>query len=595
MKYGPATGWIAEYYSTSSPNSRQAYSTDAINWTTRPTGVALGVFAASPTRSIATISGGFAYSTSGSDWIATRPLWTDLLVLTNSAPSGLKYLWGPGDASTAVVLYASTDGVSWPLFNGNFSVFGGSAGQTRAIEDNAGTIVVVGDSNRIASGTSLSALSPRTSNISGNLISVRWCGDRFLVGSNSGLLTGSTNGITWTSQTSPTGTTPIYEIVRKNGITALILLGNTFYTSTNNTTWTARVSPIQSNNLEFFKDKYYVFNTGNYAFSESLNEWSYISYSTQFSEANALNVSKQKNSYLVSLTNRPGGSFLETPDATSWNSFGPVFSTTTNVQIHSTLYENNNYVVTATVSGDPYGRIAWSTNGVTWTSRAFNTSTSNTLGRAAYFNNRFIFPVQSTSGVAGVHSIPQTNLNSSGYIDLGTSGNNMHTAKQVGSLVFLFASINQIFWTSPDGVSFTQRNLSAFSSQFADVAYGNGRYVLIQNTGPQDSVPLRYNVAISTDGRTWKPVASGIFPGNKIVFSAGKFIAGSSFNEMYSSVDGEKWEPLEVSGSFNASTNTVGMESRGQDFMAAFSNDGLLLEPKPSVVTIESLGEPTII
>ena len=150
-------------------------------------------------------------------------------------------------------LKSSTDGgVTWTARNANLG-----AVNINSVAYGNGIFVAVSNTNGITTSTDGITWTQRTSNVSGNLYSVRYLNGNFIAvgtGANGGAggITTSTDGITWTKRTTPgTGnSTDLRDVTYGNGYYYAVGMFNTTgngYYSANLTTWVGTNIPAGSN------------------------------------------------------------------------------------------------------------------------------------------------------------------------------------------------------------------------------------------------------------------------------------------------------------------------------------------------------------
>lgn len=105
--------------------------------------------------------------------------------------------------------------------------------------------------------------------------------------------------------------------------------------------------------------------------------------------------------------------------------------------------------------------------------------------------------------------------------------------------IYIMGSINGCIWSSSDGTNWTLRTIpkSNISSQCKDIAYGNGRFIVVGQNG---------YTWYSTDGINWTEVlAFGYTSTDKdfttICFGNGVFVASTIDSKLYYSTDGMSW------------------------------------------------------
>jgi hypothetical protein len=243
------------------------------------------------------------------------------------------------------------------------------------------------------------------------------------------------------------------------------------------------------------------------------------------------------------------------------------------------------------VAGGDGGKIAYSTDGVTWTPvvNAINGSNYSIIGSnysirgIAYGDGKFV-----VVGSQGTNS---------GRVAYSTDG---ATWTVVPSGIGLIVSIDGIAYGggkfvaggysgkmaySADGVTWTvvQNANTTFPSNnpIYGIAYGGGKFVAVGYAG---------KMAYSADGVTWTAIATTAFafsPGynnyniNGIAYDDGKFIAVGSGGKMAYSADGVTWTAV-TNTTFGSSDSIRGIAYGGGKFVAvgdggktAYSADGV--------------------
>lgn len=181
---------------------------------------------------------------------------------------------------------------------------------------------------------------------------------------------------------------------------------------------------------------------------------------------------------------------------------------------------------------------ATSGDGINWTVQS-GSPASTVSGSIAFGNNLFV--VSSQGGwTRDVWTSPDG-------INWTTHNNSLPpSAPYLGAMIFdgsQFVGVGGAgaIITSPDGVNWTEQT-SSVTTDFTDIAYGNGRYVAVGGWGVSS-----HPVVTSTDAVNWTAVPSAsVFNSswNSVAYGNGLFVAksyggGPSF--MYSS-DGENWQ-----------------------------------------------------
>ncbi len=123
--------------------------------------------------------------------------------------------------------------------------------------------------------------------------------------------------------------------------------------------------------------------------------------------------------------------------------------------------------------------------------------------------------------------------------------------------------VNGTYYTSPDGVTWTERTQSIITSAIVDVEWGNNRFVMLEETG---------KTAYSFDGITWYAgdnLASNTWV--KLSYGNGVFIAITTGSVAAQSNEGKHWKPRTISCS---DTNAIGygLTANGPRWIAAGLN-----------------------
>jgi hypothetical protein len=210
----------------------------------------------------------------------------------------------------------------------------------------------------------------------------------------------------------------------------------------------------------------------------------------------------------------------------SVTSSSPIF----NNGIYSVAYGNNRFVAGGNT------RIAYSTNGTTWTD---STGDTYLIVRSITYGTQFVAVGQDNSG---------------------------------GVIVY-----------SSNGASWTKVTTTSFGTSYIyDVAYGGGRYVAVGNNG---------KMASSTNGTSWTEVSGSTFGTSDIkgiTYGAGKFVAVGVSGKMAYSTNGTSWTAVSDS-TFSSTINgitfggTTGKEkfitvgnSSLSSYQISYSTDGVI-------------------
>jgi len=233
---------------------------------------------------------------------------------------------------------------------------------------------------------------------------------------------------------------------------------------------------------------------------------------------------------LTPVTTQPpsGGNF-------KWTSVNSTFGTTS---IQALAFGNNKFV-----AGGNSGKMATSTDGVTWVALADTTFGTNIINCIAYGNNKFVAGSNRGQIAYSPDGITWEAVANSTF---GTSGIRVIA---YGNGKFVAGGSNGKMATSTDGITWEAVANSTFGTDsIEDIAYGNGKFVAGGSNG-------NGKMAYSSDGAVWTPITlpantkfyEGIAYGNsKFVAGADSTEQGSSFQIIYSS-DGITWTTVSVS------------------------------------------------
>jgi hypothetical protein len=247
------------------------------------------------------------------------------------------------------------------------------------------------------------------------------------------------------------------------------------------------------------------------------------------------------------------GKMAYSSDGITWTAINTTLGTS---DINAIIYANNKFVAVGN------GGIATSTDGTTWTVAATTTvwGSSGGIKGIAYGNNRFVavgaqgrkaYSTDGTTWTRGTGGNPITDLNAIAY------GNNKFVAVGLNATLE-YSSDNGATWTEGSFISYTSTNA---------IIYANNKFVAGANGG---------NMAYSTDGVTWTAVSYSTFGETSIraiAYGNGKFVAGGERGKIATSTDGVTW----TAG--NIGDDTYGIAYGGGKFVAvgskiSYSTDG---------------------
>lgn len=231
------------------------------------------------------------------------------------------------------------------------------------------------------------------------------------------------------------------------------------------------------------------------------------------------------------------------------------------------------YNGTVFVAVSNLGKVATSSDGVTWTLRSVPTQANFTTGVFAAFVNGLFFVGGSGNSTSRLYSSPDgitwtertlafgaSNVAVTGIAYSGTryvavaalgyrsysdnltawtaAGQAPSDARGVafgsGTFVHTVASTAEVF-TSTDGITWTSRTLPGICGD--SIAFGAGRFVIVGAAGAMYQ---------STNGISWTAITSGTTSGlGRVVFGGGAFFVSSNASSFFSrSLDGITFESL---------------------------------------------------
>jgi len=259
------------------------------------------------------------------------------------------------------------------------------------------------------------------------------------------------------------------------------------------------------------------------------------------------------------------------------------FGTSTNgtSDIRKIVYGNGKFV-----AGGRDGKMAVSTDGITWTAVSDSTFGTSVITVIAYINDKFF--VCGSSGKIATSTdgetwtaVTQSVFGSSDDINAIAYGNGK----------FVVGGSKGKMATSTDGETWAAVSNSNFTSShnIRTIAYGNGKFVAGGGSG--GSLSGYGRMATSTDGETWTVVSSFNSNSeknwiNNITFCNGKFFV-SGYNDDYKllySTDGETWTAVSNSTFFGSYDINSIIYGNGK-FVAVYSGDNRTVGSKTATST----------
>ena len=215
-----------------------------------------------------------------------------------------------------------------------------------------------------------------------------------------------------------------------------------------------------------------------------------------------------------------GGNMTWTAVADS--TFGSGYSAPT---INAIAYGNNRFVAVG-----QNGKMAYSTNGITWTAAADSTIWDYTSGTST--------------------TIYKSSINAIAY-----GGGKFVAGDARGKMAY---SADGVSWTAVADSTFGTSNNAIYS-----IAYGGGRFVAVGQ-----------KVAYSNDGVTWTAVSgSGLGTAQAIAYGNGRFVAAFGIVDMAYSTDGVSWTAASING-FNIYSIAYGSDGYGGSRFVAGASSG---------------------
>ena len=450
------------------------------------------------------------------------------------------------------VMYASTDGVTWEAVDTTF----GNTTINRVIYGN-GTFVAIGDQGKIASSVDGYNWTARISGFgTSDIRSICYGNGKFVI-TGSGKVAYSTDGITWVLCTGISTSLNLIGCAYGNGVFIAATQGTTYLSSTNGITWSTQSSPARDTSCVTFCNGMFIAGFLNGRLSTSTNGTTWTTPAAALSSSTSvLSITYGLGLYVV--TGSPA--VLRTsPDLATWTSrsFGSsnvvnsmVFDSTANkfigVQNGGRLIISTNGTTWSsqlpgssvtgsfdiasgngvTIAVGSAGKLVSSTDGITWHARRSRFINSRIL-TATYGNGTFVVCGESGKISSSTDGIEWT------LRDAGFGSSQITQVKFLNGIFIAVGDLGNIA-TSPDGVVWTMRSTSTTLS-IRCISYGNGKYI----AGCTSGVML-----ISTDLDNWESYTNdnvGTNTINDIEFSKGLFVLGTS-SSIWTSTDGIKWD-----------------------------------------------------
>jgi len=207
--------------------------------------------------------------------------------------------------------------------------------------------------------------------------------------------------------------------------------------------------------------------------------------------------------------------------------------------LRSIAYGKDKFIV-----GGSEGQMAYSSDGLKWTAVSSSTFSKYAgIDAIAYGNNRFV-AVDSSANHNMAYSTDGVT-----WTAIGSS--NYEYVLEFGGGKFITGGYTGHLWYSTDGITWTvveNTTTSGGGEHIKGIAYGNNKFVAVGDQG---------SVATSPDGITWIVGRKEFITATAyIVYGGGKFIIWRNSKTEYST-DGTTWNTVDVSNIFSGSFGSI--------------------------------------
>ncbi|MFF2093341.1 immunoglobulin-like domain-containing protein, partial [Paenibacillus sp. NPDC058174] len=441
--------------------------------------------------------------------------------------------------------------------------------------------VAVGFPGTIVTSSDGTSWTNQTSGTTSQLNSIAYGNNMFVAVGATGTILTSSDGTSWTSRTSGIAAMLI-GVAYGNGMYVAVGETGTIVTSNDGVNWTSRTSGITDNlNGVTFGNNTYVAvgNSGKIVTSVNGTNWmSRTSNTTYHIRSIAYKVGKY-----VAVTQ--SGPVVLSSDGISWMQES---SGTTNAYF-SIIYANNTYVAVGNS-----GKIITSSDGTSWTSQTSGIASNQNLNGIAYGNSTYVAVgtsgniLTSSNGVNWTKQNKGTTMAIYGvayglgkYVAVGFSGESIASSDGVnwmsptkitsamlnsvtyGSNMFVAAGSSGGIFTSSNGTNWTMRT-SGTSSELLGVTYGNGTYVAVGAGG---------RIVTSSNGVNWTSQTSNTTDYlTGVTYGNGMYVAVGYNGTIVISNDGVNW----TKQTSNITNHLTGVTS-GNNTYVAVGNTGTIL------------------
>ena len=462
-------------------------SPDGVSWTNHrpPTSLSLNGIAYSGTTFVTVVGDSLG---DGFGSVFTSPdgvTWTSRSAATNH---NLKSVVWSGTQFVAVgwagAITTSPDGINWTLRNS------GSSTYLNAITWSGTQFVVVGSANEILTSPDGITWTAQSSGVYCDFFGISWSGFQFVAVGNIGTILTSPNGINWTLQTPPqfSGVETFSGITWSGGLYAIVEFASGIHTSPDGITWTHRpfyTSGSGPNNV-YWSGTQFVATGGGIATSSDGLTWN-----TQVApNTNSLLAVTWSGTQFVAVGSR--GAILTSSDGISWTSrvsgtikslLDVTWSGTQFVAVGSAFDGVNQTIAVILTSPD----------GITWTNRDPGISFYS-LHRVSWAGALGRFVAVGDNG---------TILTSPDGITWTTQSSGVTTALRgvvwSGSK-FVAVGYGNTVLRSPDGFAWTLLNPGSVGDAFHSIAWTGSQFVAV---GYDTTTAANVHPLTSPDGITW--------------------------------------------------------------------------------------------
>jgi hypothetical protein len=318
----------------------------------------------------------------------------------NSSGSVSNFVLGSIDAQTPGVFHTTSTATS-----ATFVAFGPWTSRNANVDDNSiyaltfgNNLYVAGaESGKLSTSTDGITWTTRTSGFTNGILTLAFGGGIYLAGGVGARGATSTDGITWTSRNFQFGVgVAINSVIFGNNLYAAAGENGQFMTSTNGITWTSRNAITSETMNSVVYGNIYVVGGGNGRIMTSTDAITWTTRTSGFGTTNVRAVGFGNNLYLAGGT---AATLRTSTDGITWTARTSALATSQSIR--GIIYADSTYVIV----GDS-GGLAASTDGITWTTRTSGSAgvglLSITFGNNLFLagqNNGFIRTASNPGGI----------------------------------------------------------------------------------------------------------------------------------------------------------------------------------------------------